>query len=532
MRRLFESLDSENSTQRPSWQVGGRYEVVRPLELIFGRSTVKLAPQTTALVLAIRVVEDEGEEVIMGYLADTCSESKKDGRWQSGWGPIWRPGEGPKLSRRAQQQWTLGGCYRVKGKPVLRIQVDLDTEPLCELENLEEVLLVDLALALTKNEPRLRGKVRTDRGVLGWLTIELPKAPPLLHDLNLHCKEAILGNTLPLPVPVWLDTASCKTSLRRSTRRAPVVTGTAGTAMHPWDVGGTYRTLEKVKLDEGPWLRAGKLVKVEAIRPFASTSGVDLQQLRLNLKVESGTLAGRNGWITTSSCIEEASLDVRNHLEFQQVTELPTDSPTPLPTDQVFTVRLQRSSSGTLGLQLRGLDVDQVLEKGALAEWNEAHPSQRVHNGDRIIAVNGLDESIEIMISEMKEKQLLYLRFLRSDSGADVTSRPSLTKEATEKQELWKSERLAEPAALIVSKTSKESAKLQLPEDDEPEWQLFHEGVPHEEAHHGSCVCRDRCKGPCKEHCNEELLLWLSCAPSRKNPSRGLLEPAPEPSNG
>ena len=28
----------------------------------------------------------------------------------------------------------------------------------------------------------------------------------------------------------------------------------------------------------------------------------------------------------------------------------------------------------------------------------EAHPSQRVHNGDRIIAVNGLDESIEIMM--------------------------------------------------------------------------------------------------------------------------------------
>lgn len=28
--------------------------------------------------------------------------------------------------------------------------------------------------------------------------------------------------------------------------------------------GGVYRTLEKVKFDEGPQLRAGKLVKVEA----------------------------------------------------------------------------------------------------------------------------------------------------------------------------------------------------------------------------------------------------------------------------
>lgn len=65
------------------------------------------------------------------------------------------------------------------GRCVLRVAVDLDAEPLCELEASEEVLLLRLALAVDQ-EPRLRGQVRTDRGLLGWLTIELPGAPPSL----------------------------------------------------------------------------------------------------------------------------------------------------------------------------------------------------------------------------------------------------------------------------------------------------------------------------------------------------------------
>lgn len=545
---------------RPEWLVGSRYEVLRPIELInkTGGSrgeVVKLSPQSTALVLAVRSVEDEGQEVIMGFLAKSSDGYKGDRSWPCGWAQLWRPNEGPKLSCRAQAAWTMGGCYRVKGRPVLRLYADLDTEPLCELEEGEEVLLLDLALAVTKsaNEPRLRGKVRTDRGVLGWLTIELPGAPALLHNINMHCKEAVLSHVSPLPLPVALDFATSNVQRRRSTRRAPATAPRDGAAVYPWDVGGVYRTLEKLHFDEGPTLRAGKLVKVEAIRPFASNTGVDQQQLRLNLKVESGTLAGRSGWISTSSCIAEAALDVRNHLEFQQVTESPAPADE-WTAEEVFTVRLQREAprSSALGVQLRGLEVDVVLEEGALPRWNKAAPpEQRVQKGDRIVAVNGLRDSTESMISEMKEKEILYVRLLRRDAGlrpegAALPQRPSKAEvpaepaEPSEAEEQWKSQRpaLAAPAQLIVSKASKESTKIHLAEDAEPEWKLFQEGkeAP-EEAGQGHC-CRDqcRCRAPCKEQCNEELVLsWLSCGASKRGVSgvsRGLLEPAPEPPNG
>lgn len=544
-------LPENDAEGRPEWLVGSRYEVIRPVELINKTpgsrgEVVKLSPQSIALVLAIRSVEDEGQEVIMGYLAKSCGY-KGDRSWPCGWAQLWRPNEGPKLSRRPSAPgWSLGGCYRVKGRPVLRLYADLDTEALCELQEKEEVLLLDLALAVTKsdNEPRLRGKVRTDRGVVGWLTIELPGSAALLHNVNLHCKEAVLSNVSPLPLPVALDFASCNAEHRRSTRRAPAPS-VAGVAMYPWDVGGVYRTLEKLQLDEGPTLRAGKLVKVEAIRPFASNTGVDQHQLRLNLKVETGTMAGRSGWISTSSCIAEAALDVRNHLEFQQVTESPAPAEEWI-AEEVFTIRLQRTATcSALGVQLRGLEVDAVLEEGALPRWNKAaSPEQRVQRGDRIVAVNGLRDSTESMISEMKEKEILYVRLLRRDAGLPRTGsrRPSKAEvlpkdepsEAAEEQ--WKSERpaLAAPAQLIVSKASKESTKIHLAEDAEPEWKLFHEGAAPEEAQ-GHC-CRDqcRCRGPCKEHCNEELVLsWLSCGVKRGvSVSRGLLEPAPEPSNG
>lgn len=40
-------------------------------------------------------------------------------------------------------------------------------------------------------------------------------------------------------------------------------------------------------------------------------------QLMLPFHSQASTEAGRSGWITTSSSIRKAALDVRNHLEFQ-----------------------------------------------------------------------------------------------------------------------------------------------------------------------------------------------------------------------
>lgn len=544
MQRLLNYFSPEDA-EWPPWHVGGRYEVMRPVDLIHRTDSpgnvLKLTPQTIVLVMAVRVVQDDAEEVIIGYLADTNIDPKRnDGRPLCGWGQLWHPKDGPKLGRRAPQSWETGGCYKVDGKPVLRVGADLETDALCELDEPNEVLLLDLALAVTKSnsEPRLRGKVRTDGGLLGWLTIELPGAPPLLHRVNLLRKDALLGQISPFPVPVCLDMAVCKESARRSSRRAPVV----GPSDYPWDIGGVYRTLEKVRFDEGIVLRAGKLVRVVAIRPFAAESRVDQEQLRLHLRVETGTMAGRSGWITTSSSIRKAALDVRNHLEFQQVIEAAAVEPP----SEAFTVRIERCGRA-LGLHLRGLHIDTILPEGAFHEWNQASTAQKVKPGDRIIGVNGLDDrSIETLISEMKEKEILYVRILQ-DAGArpqaagaeeELRKGPDLAmlrcdsetvlkeEEAEARSELeeqWRSEKksLATPS-FIVGKDSAR-AKIRITED-EPDWKPFceGEGVPLEDAH-DKCPCREQCK----EHCHEEgFLSFLSCGP---RVSRGLVEPAPEP---
>lgn len=38
-----------------------------------------------------------------------------------------------------------------------------------------------------------------------------------------------------------------------------------------------------------------------------------------------------------------------------------------------------------------------MLEQGAFPDWNASHPSQAVRCGDRIVAVNGLDDDLPTM---------------------------------------------------------------------------------------------------------------------------------------
>ena len=49
---------------RPCWQVGSRYEVLRPIELVQRESeeVLTLQPHSVVLVLAVQLVEDDGKE--------------------------------------------------------------------------------------------------------------------------------------------------------------------------------------------------------------------------------------------------------------------------------------------------------------------------------------------------------------------------------------------------------------------------------------------------------------------------------------
>ncbi|CAE7707933.1 unnamed protein product [Symbiodinium microadriaticum] len=364
-------------------------------------------------------------EATVAYLADTSRP-----RWLGGWALIARSeGFRPALRRvPGRGSWEVGGCYRVNGNPVVRSHVALESEPLCELKGAaEEVLLLELRLAISDDEPRLRGRVRTDSGAVGWLTLELPQEAPLLKPMNLLRKEAIVRSLWPFPVPAALDMAFA-VGARREKRRPPVKSTTV--AVYPWDVGGVYRTLAKLPITELPdeanpigWLRAGKKVKVEAIEP-----GVQ-GQLKLRVQVESGTLAGCIGWMTTSIAPKDCCLDLRDQTEFEQVMDYwrkiaETGPAASSEAGACYTVRLQRQAGQALGLETIRLEqregsfitlVENVLEGGPVSEWNKASPDCAVRRGDRILTVNGLDG--EAMLNEMKRCEVMYMRLLRSTDG-------------------------------------------------------------------------------------------------------------------
>lgn len=570
-----DSKDSEEVAESP-WREGARYEVMRRILLSRRHDEPEevvgeISPGTFALVLAVSSFsDDDGQKATVAYLADTSRP-----RWLGGWALIARSeGFRPALRRvPGRGSWEVGGCYRVNGNPVVRSHVALESEPLCELKGAaEEVLLLELRLAISDDEPRLRGRVRTDSGAVGWLTLELPQEAPLLKPMNLLRKEAIVRSLWPFPVPAALDMAFA-VGARREKRRPPVKSTTV--AVYPWDVGGVYRTLAKLPITELPdeanpigWLRAGKKVKVEAIEP-----GVQ-GQLKLRVQVESGTLAGCIGWMTTSIAPKDCCLDLRDQTEFEQVMDYwrkiaETGPAASSEAGACYTVRLQRQAGQALGLETIRLEqregsfitlVENVLEGGPVSEWNQASPDCAVRRGDRILTVNGLDG--EAMLNEMKRCEVMYMRLLRSTDGpgaaADVAEPeseaavamslsapvapvaavasesdsashrrrrfPSAPERDSDEEVQWRLEKTALAQQMRVDEVPKRGGRLEMTENGS-DWKPFYEGPVEETGGGGDCPCRS-----CRSRCQEEdglLRALFSCGSQGPHPVTACAPAAP-----
>ncbi|CAE8614222.1 unnamed protein product, partial [Polarella glacialis] len=95
----------------------------------------------------------------------------------------------------------------------------------------------------------------------------------------------------------------------------------SGATEKMWEVGGKYRALGKLQLEQDVTafskpigsLKAGKLVLVEEVVQENITS------MRLRVKAETGRLAGRSGWVSGLDSQAEFTLDLRNHLEFENL---------------------------------------------------------------------------------------------------------------------------------------------------------------------------------------------------------------------
>jgi len=89
----------------------------------------------------------------------------------------------------------------------------------------------------------------------------------------------------------------------------------------------------------------------------------------------------------------------------------------------VFTVNLDKSSGGKLGMKMDGatLTISLIASSGLIADWNQAFPGNQVQTGDRIVAVNGKHQTIhgaDELQQTMQNEPKLELKLARAASSA------------------------------------------------------------------------------------------------------------------
>lgn len=409
------------------WHPGGRYEVVRPIALHTKpdqSSAVRgeLRPGCRALLMALdKCPAPEGQgKILVAYLADT-----RKANWTSGWaslghvqGDVVSPrssqssGEPPLKLGRRRGSWELGGRYSLLNKVMLRKQVELQSETICELQRHEEVLILELGVVIRDGEPRLRACVRADSGLYGWLTVAMSGAVPSMDPLNLLSAAAATPSFL-----------GCAPAARR--RRAGVsrITVSGCKELEAWEVGGKYRTLTKACLRKEAELdsqavvslKAGTLVLVEELRKVQWHPSVE-GSLRLRVAVDAGPEApDMRGWISSTNSYGEEVLDVRDQLEYEKLLHgqlVPLQEPWSHCETLSIILRLPRPPGGCpLGLAVDNSDgktllVESITAEGLVARWNASQASCPLLPGDRILRVNGVEGDAAALLRQMSSQTL------------------------------------------------------------------------------------------------------------------------------
>lgn len=302
--------------------VGGRYQVLQNTALharpdLSSEKLGQIRSKETVLLLALQSVRAQtgSEEVLLAYVANT-----KKAEWVSGWGLI----EGNAASsaarvlrrKRLPGSWEVGGRYVVNGNPVLRSQIELESEAMCEILLNEEVLVLDLGLVIRSGEPRLRARVRADSGDLGWLTIELPGGSPLLEPTNLYTPDALRHRSC-----IFGEKHTQSGSCKRVT-----VHGHSESFKQAWEVGGKYRLVESAAVQEEADLKSGVIGELSKgslvhVRGMEHVVGPDGQNNFLRLQI-SNEHTDAIGWLSPLTANNEKLLDSRDHLEFEKLLKL------------------------------------------------------------------------------------------------------------------------------------------------------------------------------------------------------------------
>jgi len=330
---------ADSGPEETHWQVGGRYKMLAPTTLycrpdLSGDAVGRLRAKDATLLLAIQSAparDGYPGEMLIAYLADT-----RKNVWVCGWGQIEGGGlPGPLMRRkRLKGSWEVGGRHIVAGSPVLRSGIELESEQMANMAANEEVLLLEMGLVIRSFEPRLRARVRTDVGVIGWLTIELPGGDPLLEPANLYTPEAVCSRRSSFRTmlrPPW-DRRSAVTTRRPNGARVSVSSRTRAersglSAQETWEPGGKYLVVASVSVhkdvaEDTPVISVfgkGTLVLVSEVQEIRSSIVSSGWVHRLNVTSQSLESSGLSGWISGSGSHGEPLVDTRDHLEYEKV---------------------------------------------------------------------------------------------------------------------------------------------------------------------------------------------------------------------
>lgn len=521
---VTERLRTESEGQRSSWLVGSRYRLIREVTLTVNHDRPyrpdgpKLRKGTAVLLLELkqdsRFSARKNQSIPMGPLMGLVASTGKGGPWVFGWcaleGLDDHAGQGPVAQGVPERgSWEVGGRYSIAGysarrswlsaaccggvraaeapqrarrasvtgasaqqpAAVLRRGRELSSPGVCELGVAEEVLALEFAASFCEEggeeDPRLRARVRTDSGEVGWITVEMP-GEVILNPLNLYSVEAFKAGVLLSRGPVE----------RRCVHDA-VGEGVTEGHGQAWQ-NGKYRVLlDAPLLDDRSSRRGyawrGSLVVVEEVQTHQEGGH---KRMRLRVRAEGSEPARGEGgcWITWLGG-RRPPLDIRDHLEHQKFltpsrppphqeesgegVQSPAASPcrerrvalggceerSPVealaeeePAEQVmveeaqavealpegplsegeYIVNVARQPDSKLGIhvqvpeaggpQAEELVIDEVGFEGLIPDWNAENPESVITAGDRILCVNAArGESMAAMVKELRDSPHLSI---------------------------------------------------------------------------------------------------------------------------
>lgn len=313
------------------WEVGGKYQIKRDTLPMWA------GPQASDevigelhrddVVLLLRQVQAEGRPP-SGFVLPAGG--------QLGWIALedwFSAGAGPVHKVKMPGSWIMGARYLVISEATVREERMLASDWVAELAPGEEVLALELMVNDGDDEDhkvRLRMKIGTDSGIVGWISPQTPRGEMLLHPMNL------LGMEL---VDIVRKTSS--SGSRKSWGSGggghqdieeAMTTGLSGKRKSyqpgvtmPWDIDGQYRVLAATKLKETHLgngkdlcrIPAGALATVHRLE----LGPTDLSPVAFVTVQANGYLDGCKGWMRCTSKEGHDVLDFRDQHQLKKVMQ-------------------------------------------------------------------------------------------------------------------------------------------------------------------------------------------------------------------